>query len=353
MKAFDVCSGELKMNVDCSIIIPAYNAAVTIGGVLECLSKNNIFNFEVIVVDDGSTDDTGGVVRQHQTVDSRIRLITKENGGVSSARNSGLSEATGKWIYFADADDKVNLNDLEKMILAGNDKETDLVVSDYIEEHIQTGVINRISCKLPYDTLLNRDYIEQTIMRRYFIGNNVGLANLWNKIYRKEIIERNKITFDKKRTHGEDWKFNVNYFQVANTVIALDTTVYTYQLDGSQSYQKYGDVGYCLIEGHAITKHLNRQYAFVDATSPEYRNFMGRFLGQSLNYLKVASYSAQDKRLFLRSLEEQELYKYLLKMKPSDLAAIGHSRRSLVAFLMLKLGWFRIGLKILDVKGVK
>jgi hypothetical protein len=187
-------------------------------------------------------------------------------------------------------------------------------------------------------------------MRRYFTGDNVGLANLWNKIYRKETIECNKIAFDEKRTHGEDWKFNINYFQVANTAIALDTTVYTYQLDGSQSYQKYGDVGQNFIEGHTIIKHINQMYAFADEASPEYRNFMGRFLGRSLGYLKVDSYSAQAKRSFLRSPEEQELYTYLLKMNRSDLAAIGHSRRSKIAFWMLKSGWFRPALKILGVK---
>jgi hypothetical protein len=77
---------------------------------------------------------------------------------------------------------------------------------------------------------------------------------------------------------------------------------------------------------------------------------MGRFLGQSLNYLKIKSISNLKKKNFLRASEQQELYKYLLKMDRSDLAAIGYSRRALIAFLMLKLGWFRIGLKILGVK---
>lgn len=338
------------MYSDCSIIIPAFNASSTIGKILECLNGNSRFNCEIIIVDDGSTDNTRNIVKHFKNINPRIKLITKQNGGVSSARNKGLEEATGKWIYFADADDELSLNELDKMIAAGNSYGVDMVVSDYMEKNMVSGDNKKIACLLPYDAILKREYIERQILRRYFTGDNVGLATLWNKIYRKNVIDSHSLRFDENRTHGEDWKFNINYFEVANLAIALNTTVYTYILDGSQSYTKYGKkMGDCLIEGHAIAKRLNELYAFVDESSEEYRKFMNRFLNQSLNYVKKAQFSDKDKRAFLYSPEEQELYRYLLRMKPSDLEKIGHSRKSLVAFLMLKLGFFRLGLRILEV----
>jgi glycosyltransferase involved in cell wall biosynthesis len=266
---------------------------------------------------------------------------------VSSARNSGLKEATGKWIYFADADDKVNMDDLGKMIIAGNAKETDIVISDYFAEHIQTGVINKISCKLPYDMILNRDYIEQTIMRRYFTGDNVGLANLWNKIYKREIIERNKIAFDEKRTHGEDWKFNINYFQVANTAIALDTTVYTYQLDGSQSYSKYSKgLGYGFVDGTNILENLIKKYD-IQLEPIEKLEFMNRVTMQYIAYLLLPQCSVEEKKLFLKNKNVRSHFRNMAHLSLLQLGLINRSRRERIVFALLSIGLYKLPLALM------
>ena len=92
-----------KFCLKVSVIIPAYNAENTISSVIEDLLRQNFLNMEIIVVDDGSTDNTAAIVRSFN--EKNIRFIKKENGGVSSARNRGIQEANGEYLMFADADD--------------------------------------------------------------------------------------------------------------------------------------------------------------------------------------------------------------------------------------------------------
>ena len=95
-----------------SIVIPLYNKASCIKKTLESILKQHYDNFEIIVVDDGSTDDS--LQEARAVVDPRIKIVSKSNGGVSSARNRGIKEATGEWIAFFDADDVMYSNALEE-----------------------------------------------------------------------------------------------------------------------------------------------------------------------------------------------------------------------------------------------
>ena len=111
-----------------SIIVPVYNAELTIRRCVDSICAQKFSDFELILINDGSTDLSGVICEKYAASDSRIIVIHKENGGVSSARNAGLKYAKGEWITFIDADDEVTPSYLENMISNGAD-DVDLVIS--------------------------------------------------------------------------------------------------------------------------------------------------------------------------------------------------------------------------------
>ncbi len=101
-----------------SIIIPAFNAASTINGTLDCLKRQSVADWEAIVIDDGSSDDTADLVRRHSAEDQRVSLIQRHNGGVSAARNTGIEVARAPWLVFLDADDWLAPEHLARLLTA-------------------------------------------------------------------------------------------------------------------------------------------------------------------------------------------------------------------------------------------
>ena len=120
-----------------SIIIPAFNAEKTIGRCLESVRQQiNMENIkEVLIIDDGSTDSTSEIVRSFEKRDSRFRLIEKENGGVSSARNEGIRQATGEYIIFCDSDDEMKPELCKELLCAIQKQRCDMAICGYTEIH--------------------------------------------------------------------------------------------------------------------------------------------------------------------------------------------------------------------------
>ena len=104
------------MKVEVSIVIPAYNIASYVGKCLESVLAQTLKDIEVIVVDDGSTDETVEVIKLYKNKDKRIKLIQKENGGVTSARLAGIRVATGEYIGFVDGDDQIEADMYERLL---------------------------------------------------------------------------------------------------------------------------------------------------------------------------------------------------------------------------------------------
>lgn len=102
-----MCYCESNMNPLISIIVPIYNAESTLNRCIDSIINQSFDDWELLLIDDGSKDQSGKICDEYATKDSRIKVFHKENGGVSSARNLGLDNALGKWITFIDSDDKI------------------------------------------------------------------------------------------------------------------------------------------------------------------------------------------------------------------------------------------------------
>jgi len=225
--------------LDCSVIIPVFNGEKTLTRLFQSIGKSQNANIEIILVDDGSTDGSLEVCHRQADQDSRYVIIHKPNGGVSSARNKGLSVAKGRYVFFIDADDVIHFDVLEKMIAIMNGHNLDLVIADFIDYNILNRRTTEFKCNIPVNSLLGSDYVLNELFKRFYVDDTEGLNNIWNKLFKLEIIRANDLKFDESRTHGEDWKFVIDYLYFTKRLMAIPDVIIDYMIDGSQIATKY------------------------------------------------------------------------------------------------------------------
>ena len=177
-----------------SIIVPVYNAAKSIPRCVRSLTGQTYRNLEILLVNDGSKDDSLAVCRSLAEQDDRIRVIDKPNGGVSSARNAGLDAAAGKYIMFCDSDDWVEPDWCAAMV--ENCAEDDLTICEIerADALVQTG-------KPELEIRERKELLHAPLL----------MCAVWNKIYLRSVIESNHLRFPQQLSLGEDFAFVLSY----------------------------------------------------------------------------------------------------------------------------------------------
>ena len=184
-----------------SIIIPVYNAEKYLERSINSILKQTYKNIELILVDDGSKDNSLRVCQEFSKKHKNIITIHKENGGVSEARNTGIQHATGDYIEFVDADDSIDENCVEKLV--SGIKDADVCLCGFVLDKIDGQKI--LAAKEDYVFEFRKD------IKKAFDLVRLGLSNSpCNKLYKKEKI---KTLFNKKYFIGEDVIFNLNYIK--------------------------------------------------------------------------------------------------------------------------------------------
>lgn len=215
-----------------SVIVPIYNAEKYLNMTIEYLKNQTLKDIEIILVDDGSTDSSPGICDEACKNDKRIKCIHKKNEGVSAARNDGIQIAQGKYLMFCDADDIPEPIWSEKMYEAVEAVNGDSAISGYYKETSNT----KIEYVFPYTQICGKDEIQHKIIMTMAMwgytpnGENLVRVNggIWNRIYRKEIIDKYVIRFNKKVAIAEDVLFNIDYLNHSSNVIFVDDRLYTY-----------------------------------------------------------------------------------------------------------------------------
>lgn len=221
-----------------SIIVPVFNVEEYLPRCIDSILAQTFTDFELILVDDGSPDDCGAICDEYAKKDNRIIVIHKENGGVSAARNDGLSIAKGEYVMFCDSDDYVSEFWCEKMYNA------------VLKNGINFAVCGYISCEqdgtpFGYPILYKKEEKITITSKKCFF--DVYLKNLLNspcnKIFNTETLVKNKIIFDNKIHYNEDLLFVLKYIQCCDAKIAfINEALYSYRrgIDGSLT-NKYVD----------------------------------------------------------------------------------------------------------------
>lgn len=186
-----------------SIIMPLYNKEIYVRNAIESVLCQTFSDFELIIVDDGSTDNSFNIVQDYTKKDNRIVLIKKENGGVSEARNVGLSHAKGEWIQFLDADDQIDLNYLTKAQKYIDENEVDILFSDFWIVDEEKNRIRNISSNV-------EGSVNQTQLCNMYVTlqeQNGFFGYISNKLFRRSILLKSGARFSKAIKLAEDLDF--------------------------------------------------------------------------------------------------------------------------------------------------
>lgn len=215
-----------------SVIIPAYNAEKTIGRCLNSIINQTYRNFEIIIINDGSIDNTDKILRKYNLIDSRISFYNKENGGVSSARNKGIDISEGEFITFIDSDDYIDKDYFEKLMDLIESNTLDFVMCGIKKEDIKGKILSQM---IPTQGIAkNANDIGQQL-------NFMDKSFVYGKIYRTKIIKNNGIKFNETMSLGEDTLFVMDYlYHVRDGVGSINESLYHYvNADISSLSKKY------------------------------------------------------------------------------------------------------------------
>ena len=299
-----------------SVIIPVYNAEHYLRETLRDLVNQSYKNIEIIIIDDGSQDNSGNIIKEFLDVDNRIQSIRIDNSGPSCARNRGLDIARGRFVRFIDADDRIPNNSVEKMyqIMADNN-DIDLVIGNF----------NLISDRFDFTgNQLQNGKVTPQQLAEVFVKHikSFYFGVPWNKLYRRDIIEQNNIRFDENIRWSEDLLFNLQYFLCCRNTyfLNLENGVYDYyiretgivsSLSDTQEIRDIEKLRYKNIKNYC------EQYGLVEAFEIEwkYSNLYGRL--QNITKSLSNDYIWSKYKLFKKYLNDAELYPYIC-MKYED-----------------------------------
>lgn len=211
------------MNIKVTVIVPAYNVEKYIEKCIDSIMQQTYKNLEIIVVDDGSKDRTGIILDGIQLTDQRVKVIHQQNGGVSSARNAGLNEATGDYVVFVDGDDYLAADFVEYMLGLAKETRSEFCIAR---------------------NFITKEGEEQNEEKLQLLSNAEGTALLLspdmivgchNKMYLRDTIEKHKLRFSTELFYGEGLFFITTFSQLANSVAVGNRKVYFYRKDNQNS----------------------------------------------------------------------------------------------------------------------
>lgn len=205
-----------------SIIIPVYNSDKTINRCVDSILSQTFNNWELLLIDDGSTDRSGELCDEYSAKDQRIKVFHKKNGGVSSARNLGLNNVKGEWITFCDSDDFVYPNWLKNYVDNISDG-IDLICQAF---ECDKPLVHEFKDKRIFG-ITYKGCIQDGILLLY---KNDILGYLWVKLFKRSIIESYKLRFDTRYNYQEDQEFCFKYFCYIKTIVCIENVGYYYYI---------------------------------------------------------------------------------------------------------------------------
>ena len=205
-----------------SMIVPVYNSEKTLSRCIDSILNQTYRDFELILLNDGSTDTSGEICDAYAKRDSRVRVVHKENTGVSDTRNRGIDLARGEYLQFLASDDWITPDATALFVRTATEQQCDMVISQFyrvIGEHVsQKGAIDE-------DGLMDRSTYANHMMQKpadFYYGV------LWNKFYKRSIITEHRLRMDQSISWCEDFMFNLEYVRHTQTIYAMKVPVYYY-----------------------------------------------------------------------------------------------------------------------------
>lgn len=306
-----------------SIVVPIYNAEKYLDKSISALLNQTFRDVEIILVENGSTDNSLDVCKRFADDDVRIRVIdTKENIGAGEARNVGISCATGDYICFFDADDWYESTMVEKLVSSVTANGSDVAICAYEAFVEGTDKRDHHTCK---SIICETKKESQQYVADFFPDGHVGF--LWNKIYKLSVINDNDIRFP-SLNRLEDGFFNLDFFTVASSLSVIEDELYHYRISSSEDVIRKHDAQYADL---VVTLVDSANDAFkvwgVQSKSDELNKFCLNELGTCIENTFVGGWGMDylEQRAYLTQLTMIDTYEDALV----HLDVVGKYRKSL------------------------
>lgn len=331
-----------------SIIIPAYNIEKYISTCLKSIINQTYKNIEIVIVNDGSTDNTEKLIDQYIKKDKRIKKINQNNSGPLAARNLGLKKCNGELILFVDSDDYLHdTNCIEELV--NNMGNSDIIMFPYIKDYNSYLVKKELFDK---NRTFNEKQIKDDLLLHLFgqtndISNLNNLSPVWGKMYKKEIIDNNETMKIKYKGPGEDLLFNIEAFYKSKQISYINNVSYHYERGNDNSItRKYNknllndwENLYNLMNNFIIKNKLSKKYnkALDNRKILEIFSILLNITNSDLSY--------KNKRIEMKKSLNNDLYKEAfknfdfnnLKLKWKLFYKNCYKENTLILYIMLKL----------------
>ena len=246
-----------------SVIVPIYNKQNVLRRCLKTVLGQTYANLQIILVNDGSTDESLAVASWLTRNDPRVSIVDKPNGGVSAARNTALGYAAGEWVYFCDADDWVEPTCVQSLLHSALENECDLVISDFYRVRGDRYYAFRQTAAGVYSQAAFVDHMTKRPANFYY-------GALWNKLFRRSLIESAGLRFNEAVRYGEDHLFILEYLSHCKKVVAIEEPLYYYvDTPGSLIHQGLNPAGVAKNKAYTIERYakLCDECGLVETTS--------------------------------------------------------------------------------------
>jgi glycosyltransferase involved in cell wall biosynthesis len=341
-----------KRDIILSVIIPAYNVSKYISDLLDELSiqiLNDVSisdKIEIIVVNDGSTDDTLGILNCYQDkLGDMLLIIDQVNGGVSSARNAGMRAASGRYLYFLDADDKLTSNTMkfyvDTITTRTHEQNIDIFSFGYVSEEEQSDMTKTVDYFWDkYDgELFDRDMVNRLYLSKqicFHIGSTIFQRDFLNKNF----IDKNNDCFSEGIAIGEDIEFLLKSLAVTNNLSYHSRVCFRYQIHGDSAMQGYKS--YSMKQFQSMELNVKTVDGIIGSTSEHSESdtavILPRDMNKYYNFFLANSYLSNLRYYLNSETKDKDIdsgflkYRYLLKKPVSN----GDKKR----FMVIKMARF-------------
>lgn len=299
-----------------SVIMPVYNCQNDVKKAIQSIQAQTLNEWELIVIDDCSSDNTCEVVEAYATDDSRIMLLKKEkNNGPGASKNMGIEKAKGKYITFCDGDDWIDENAFLEL---SNNKQfdEDAIMAGYYRDIYESNGKLKLSQSVLMDNMQITEH-KELIRVIPQIDRRRGFSFAWNKLYKAEVIKENGIGFSDKQ-FGEDYDFNIVFFQKARSLRVLNKAFYHYVKKNTESLtEKY------VPDFFGINKdRFEKMKVLMEQNDLYQEEIKATILSAYVKHVMAAITRLYDKRAKLSDWQRRRLVKEMLEVELSKEAIL-------------------------------
>ena len=277
-----------------SIIVPVYNVEEYLKQCLDSILEQTFSNYEVILVNDGSTDSSGLICQEYAEKDVRIRYFEKENGGISDARNYGIEQAKGEYLTFVDSDDFLDASHLNVLYNALVDNDVDISIVNYANYQTSTATFYLHTFGEYYE----KNYTSEELIDDLSIleRNDLSFSTIWGSLYKKSVFSFLRFP---KGVIGEDVALIYKIYTQVDKIVYVhkDTYIYRendsgiskskiYPLVTAQLNHVAERLALLAIMGYDVTKHFDRYRTFLEITEYNMRMVWGMEDTETYRHIK-------------------------------------------------------------------